>query len=164
MDEELDIYNELANLRPFKGSEDCLTPEEYLKLYFDLGRPETKFRNGTIQCSRDCNRSFFDLYYLTKAKFNDVTLEDVAKILINLCEDYGNTGISALFCPNIEKVVFTNFSEKGYELEDYSFFYDQDSLMTNDRDTEKYGVDNISFLDIISLSGKKRREIITIIY
>lgn len=162
MDEELDIYNELANLRPFEGSNGCLTPEEYLKLYFALGRPETRFKNGTIQCSRDCNRSFFDLYYLTKAKFQNVTLEDVAKILIDLCEDYSNTHISALFCPNIEKVVFTNFWEKDYDLETFSFFYNQDSLMTNEMDTEKYGVDNISFLDIISLSGKKRKDLITV--
>jgi len=154
MEEQLDLFEELRDLKPFTISEQYDTPEKYLKYYFANKQPSTRFSGGAPQCHAGVFRSFFDLYYLTRARFSNVTLEQVATILINLCEDYGNSRVSVFYNTDVEKVVFGNFENTN---RNSSLIFDKSCRMF-----DIYGIDNLSFLDIISLAGKKLRDLIAI--
>lgn len=154
MEEQLDLFEELRELRPFTTDSNYDTPEKYLKYYFANRQPSTKFQGGAMHCHAGCFRSFFDLYYLTRARFSNVTLEDVAKILIKLCEDYGNSRVSVFYNTDVEKVVFGNFENTDRSS---SLIFDKSYRMF-----DIYGIDNLSFLDIVSLAGKKLRDLIAI--
>lgn len=154
MEEQLDLFEELRELRPFTTSEQYDTPEKYLKCFFANHQPATKFSGGSPQCHSGVFRSFFDLYYLTRARFSNVTLEQVATILIALCEDYGNSRVSAFYNTDVDKVVFGNFDNTNRNT---SLIFDRTHRMF-----DVYGIDNLSFLDILSLAGKKLRDLIEI--
>lgn len=155
MEEKLDLFEELTDLAPFdtRGIS-CSTPGEYLMRYFVLNQPRTKFRSGAVQCHEGCARGFYDLYYLTKTMFSNVTLESVAKILLNMCEDYGTTRVSVYYNTDTDKVVFGNFEHKQRAI---SLLFDKSYRMF-----DIYGIDGLSFLDILSLAGRKLKNIVTI--
>ena len=154
MEEKLDLFEDLLQLRPFTTDDGYTTPEAYLNLYFRLKQPQTKFSGGAVQCHANCERGFYDLYYLTRARFSNVTLEQVAKILLNLCEDYGNTRVSVYYNTDTDKVVFGNFERKQRAI---SLLFDKSYRMF-----DIYGIDGLSFLDILSLAGRKLSNIVTI--
>lgn len=93
----------LRELAPFKEGKLCRTPKSYITKYFKLNCPATFFKDGEYQCLGGKNRSFRDLYYLTKAKFPEVTRAEVSYILSKLAL---SQKIEVLTCPHIGKVVF----------------------------------------------------------
>jgi len=84
----------------------------YILNYFASNTPETHFIDGRIQCIRGRNRSFMDLYYLTRAKFKNTTKKELAKILYSI--NRREKIIGCIVCPDINEVVFYNTITKAY--------------------------------------------------
>lgn len=111
------LANNLKELAPYKGSENCTDPKEYIIQYYKLGRPATFYKDGRPQCSPGRSRSFVDLYFLTKAVFTDLEFQDFVKLIFSLLyKDLGmyvdTFGISktrlqltCIYCPDVKKPV-----------------------------------------------------------
>lgn len=111
MNKRLNKYIEdnqdLNNLRPYESGED--NPTDHILNYFQNNCPTTYYKDGQLQCYSNSNRSFVDIYFLTKASFPDITMEEVAHIMTyQLCiKDYsGKNDLTAIKCPQIGKVVW----------------------------------------------------------
>lgn len=143
---------ELLNLIPYQGSELIKTKKQYLQTYLDNNNPETYYKNGKMQCYKNCNRSVRDLYYLTRAKFKSTTLNEVCVILYDLCRDKKNF-YRTIFCTNIHEVVFftdnmhgyTNFCSDGNLNRSYLCWYDKESDS------------NITFRQFITIAEKSKK-------
>lgn len=156
--EEIDVFEELRELGPYHGAKDGSSIKAYLLDFFRRNQPATYFTNGERQCAPGVMRGFYDIYYIVKAVFRYATIEEVAKVLIEFCEDYKNTLVGVRYNDDVEKIVFGNFSNLDSDL---NLLSNKDEFMQLE-DVEKYGVDNLCLLDIISLAGKKRINIKTI--
>lgn len=126
------IVDDLSRMVPYVGGEEFTDPREYLLNYFKLYSPATYYNDGTIQCSSGRNRSFLDLYFLTKAQFPEITLQEFAKLFFSLDQEiYGSTSeheyhMFIYFCTNIRKpVIYTNKATFRYY-----FIQDKDWLKT----------------------------------
>jgi len=111
-----EIEDDLSRLVPYKGSEEITDPIEYILNYINIGAPSTFYNDGELQCRSGRNRSFLDLYFLTKAKFPEITLSEFAKIFLELHEvPYGNRfKIIVYVCGNIQKpVLYMGYSIYG---------------------------------------------------
>lgn len=95
--------NQLLQLKPW--SDEFKSKKKYIEEYLNQKSPATYYKNGAMQCTERRNRSYLDLYFLTKAKFKSTTKAEVAEILFDLCKKPDNS-IRSIFCPTICKVVF----------------------------------------------------------
>lgn len=102
-----EIEDDLSRIIPYEGSEEFTDPKEYILNYITIGAPATFYNTGEMQCRSGRNRSFLDLYFLTKAKFPEITLQEFAKIFLELHEvPYGNRfKIMVYVCGDIQKPV-----------------------------------------------------------
>lgn len=148
----------IIELKPFKGAiRKKMSLSEYVNLYFERNMPATYDVNGNLQCKMRRRRSFSDLFSLCKAKFNDVTVEQLATELVQLLRE---KKIKALFCPNINKVVFFSVNSRlygaifGLTLNGYGCNGD-----TSYRSVTNKGIDDISFQDILDWGNSNLKEI-----
>lgn len=144
-----------------EGFDNINTPENFIRKLFDHNFPKTKYvETNEIQCFENCNRSFSDIFSLVVTKFPEVTMEKVSKILINILDQ--DDTIGALLCPGVKKVVF--FTRKRHSTMYHEGAYtehgdpeDSDMYKTN-----KVGLDNISFDDILTMSNEYNGEEINV--
>lgn len=86
---------------------------KFLEDYFLKKLPATFYENGRIQCGKSRQRTFDDLFDLTKTYFKTATKPQVASILRKLCIKYNSEvhnmqGIGAQYCSDIHDDVFYN--------------------------------------------------------
>lgn len=106
------LVDELSELVPYKGGEKFTDPREYVVNYMKLNCPATYFKNGICQCIGGKNRSFLDLYFLTKAQFPEFTLQEMAKLFLSLQDNpsFASYVTIVYFCDNIGKpVIYPRF-------------------------------------------------------
>lgn len=144
-------YKHLEDLKVFWGgkSKKITNVREYLERYFKNGTKGSYYKDGTIQCYPQRNRSFYDLFFIVKARFTNVTEEEVAYHIINL---FNNRTLSMIPCPDVKKVTFFTNKMHGYG---YSAF---------DRKVHEYAFKKkydreISFNEIEQLSKKYKQQI-----
>lgn len=155
----------LKKLKPFPGGiRNGKTPKEYLELYFQKGMPRTVTMDNEFQCGSGRRRSFLDLYYLCKAKFKDITMEEFAYNYINVSNGFSytdkngeinNKKLFIIFCitvnkfvcrPNKSRYVTSLFVKKR------KYFYKSKNRI--DEDLTYKAIDGISIQDIINLANK----------
>lgn len=96
----------LEKLKPYRGGiGKHNTIEEYITNYFRKGSPATYTIDGRLQCPSGMRRSFYDLYYLSKAKFDKLEIDEFAFKFVNLLQSDKNILIPT-YCTNIKKIVF----------------------------------------------------------
>lgn len=146
-------YKHLEDLKVFWGgkSKKITNVREYLERYFKNGTSTTYFKDRTIQCYPQRNRSFYDLFFIVKARFKEITEEEVAYHIINLFND---GTLSMIPCPDVRKVTF--FTEKmhtyGYSV------YDKKRREYVSYFKHKYD-DELSFEEIEQLAEKYKQQI-----
>ena len=156
MNKRLNNYIEnnkrLEDLIPY--TTDNLTPIEYLLNYFEHKCPATYYKDGRLQCLGRCNRSFVDLYFLTKAKYKNITMEEIAWILLYVLghEDTGNKTVDIIKCPGIVKVVFISYNNY--------YFGGRYKSVKGKNSKSQYGaartvgLDGLSYNSILSMANK----------
>jgi len=97
------------------------SPKEFIEDYFDKGTPAT-YIGEEYQCPSNRNRSIGDIYALVKNYFNDITEEEVIKILVDLVI---NKDLRCLFCTGINKLVFFTVNMQSHY---WSYYYRVDSF------------------------------------
>jgi len=153
--ETYEKYKYLEDLKPYKGagkySKLTKTVESYLRKYFKGGSKASYFNDGMIQCQPKKNRSFYDLYFLTKAKFKDVSEEEVAYHLLEMTKR-NDSGIQlkTVPCPDVQKVVFFLSTYPRY----YGRFYNQSM---GDEYENKSWNGEYSFNDLIKLANNYKK-------
>jgi hypothetical protein len=156
MNKRLNKYLEdnqrLNDIAPYTD-ENGLTPIEYLRIYFNKGCPRTMYKNGNYQCSGNCNRSFVDLYMLTKAKYPEITMEEVAYILLYVLghEDNGDKTHDVIKCPGIGMVVFVS-PKNIYWRGRYKSFNGKNSKSSYGA-ARTVGLDGLSYNSILSMAN-----------
>lgn len=121
-------YKHLEDLKVFWGgkSKKITNVREYLERYFKNGTSATYFKDRTIQCYPGRNRSFYDLFFIVKARFKDITEEELAYHLIDM---FNNDKLRMVPCPDVRKVTFFIEEMHGYgycvhdKIEKYSKYY-----------------------------------------
>jgi len=157
MNKRLNKYIEdnhrLNDLAPYT-TDDNLTSIEYLSNYFDEGCPRTTFANGDYQCASGCNRSFVDLYMLTKAKYSEITMEEVAYILLYVLghEDSGDKSHDVIKCPSVGMVVFVS-PKNMYWRNRYDSFNGKNSKSSYGS-ARTVGIDGLSYNSILSMANR----------
>ncbi len=148
----IEVNKRLEDLETY--TDENLTPIEYLYNYFDEGCPETIFKDGRYQCASGCNRSFVDLYMLTKAKYPEITIEEVAYILLYILghEDNGNKSHDVIKCPTIGMVVFVS-PKNMYWRNRYTSFNGKNSKSTYGS-ARTVGRDGLSYNSILSMANR----------
>ena len=146
----------LENLKPYAGAlKKFNTVESYINNYFDKKQPETKTHDNIIQCGPGRSRSFLDIYYLTKAKFSEVTLSEVAfRLLVLSCDTRdgkGGSTISSLYCGTVHKLVFY---KTGYPTWSVLFKFEDGIFKKSSTASSSIPVDGITQTDIISLANE----------
>lgn len=100
----------LENLKPYAGAiRKHNDPKDYIENYFAKERPATYTKDGVVQCGGGRLRSFLDIYYLTKAKFSDVTKQFVAFTMLSLAANTKKDNslcLSPSYCSTVHKHVF----------------------------------------------------------
>lgn len=126
---------ELDKFAPLKlrknGEKFVLTednPTQFIRNFITIYNKDHKtYRGNRIQCREDRNRSFEDIYLLTKNYFPQVSLENVFHFLIDgLFSNTKESWFMGFYYPDVRKVVFYN-KKYGYSFEaiEKSEFYDQ---------------------------------------
>ena len=88
------------------------TVKAFIKSYLDNCAPATYYEDGKIQCERGRNRSFGDLYYITKSIFPSITKKKLAYYLLIFLK--GSPKNEILVCPTIGKVVISIYSIEAF--------------------------------------------------
>lgn len=122
---------------------------EFLLSYFENQTPETFWdaKCTNSQCSRKRSRSIGDIKMLLDGRFSKKTkIEDVIFLLVDLVlkED-----IKALFCPDINKLVFFNKTRPYY------YFCDNPAIDAPRR-TYK-GTDGYSWIEVLEIHKNKTK-------
>ena len=145
----------LEDLKPYAGAIRKFNDvKSYVENYFAKSQPETITKSGIVQCVAKRRRSVLDIYYLTRAKFPEVTLSEVTFIMLNLvCKPklVEDPFLIASYCSTVHKFVFyTSYYPSWYKL----FKLTDDGF---DSETFLGGimlVDGITQNDIISLANE----------
>lgn len=163
----------LMDLRPFpRGFAGIKTPREYLIKCFELN-PMTRTKSGKIQCHSGKRRSFTDLYFIVKAKFNDFTKEELAYIIMDLIvngvkfneNQLQSSTLYINYCSTVKKIVFHTFlwSAGGIYPQGYTkprkYFKSKLDLKlqnypTYDQNRRNYPFDSVDHLDILNMANK----------
>lgn len=106
-------YKHLEDLKVFWGgkSKKITNVREYLERYFKNGTKGSYYKDGTIQCYPGRNRSFYDLFFIVKARFKDITEEELAFHLIDL---FNKNELRMVPCSDVKKVTFFIRKMHGY--------------------------------------------------
>ena len=138
-------YKHLEDLKIFWGgkSKKITNVREYLERYFKNGTKGSYYKDGTIQCYPQRNRSFYDLFFIVKARFKEITEEELAYHLVNMFND---GELRMVPCGDVKKVTFfiSEMHTYGYTKHDNRRYYDGDF-------NKKYG-EELSFVEIEELA------------
>ena len=98
-------YKHLEDLKVFWSgkSKKITNVREYLERYFKNGTKGSYYKDGTIQCYPQRNRSFYDLFFIVKARFKEITEEELAFHIIDL---YNKNELKFTPCSGVKKVTF----------------------------------------------------------
>jgi len=122
---------------------------KFLLSYFSQITPETFWdvECTNSQCSRTKNRSIGDIKMLLDGRFKKKTpIEDVIFLLVDLVL---KESIKALFCPDINKLVFFNKTRPYY------YFCDNPEIDAPRR-TRK-GTDGYSWVEVLEIHKNKTK-------
>ena len=145
-------YKHLEDLKVFWGgkSKKITNVREYLERYFKNGTKVTKFKDGTIQCYPQRNRSFYDLFFIVKARFKEITEEELAFNLIDMIK---NQTLKIILCGDTMKTVFYTPEMHGYGLN-----YNEIQLNSYKSLVElKYG-NELSIMEIVLLAKNYKQQ------
>ena len=143
-------YKHLEDLKIFWGgkSKKITNVREYLERYFKNGTKGSYYKDGTIQCYPQRNRSFYDLFFIVKARFKEVTEEELAFHLTNLFKDRqlrmvpcGGVMKTTFFTDKMHGYGYSNYDYNGYLEKGYDRVYFE----------MKYGIE-LSFVEIVELA------------
>ena len=117
---------------------------EYLERYFKNGTKGSYYKDGTIQCYPQKNRSFYDLFFIVKARFKEITEEELAHHIVDL---FYNNKLRFVPCGDVRKVTFfiSKMHNYGYTGNDGNRKYYQEDFK------KKYD-DELSFEEIEKLA------------
>lgn len=126
LDEELYGINELKfEEKTQKQFKNINNPYDFLDKYLKLKNPTTLYRDGKIQCCSLKRRSFCDLYAIVRMKFNNLSIEEFAYLLLS-CASIADNDIYISFCSSVKKIVVRQFSDydikASYKLNENGFF------------------------------------------
>ena len=121
-------YKHLEDLKVYWGgkSKKITNVREYLERYFKNGTKGSYYKDGTIQCYPQRNRSFYDLFFIVKARFKEITEEELAFHLIDM---FNNNELRMVPCSDVRKVTFfiEEMNDYGYcvldEIQKYDKYY-----------------------------------------
>ena len=140
-------YKHLEDLKVFWGgkSKKITNVREYLERYFKNGTKGSYYKDGTIQCYPQRNRSFYDLFFIVKARFKEVTEEELAFYIVDL---YNKNELKFMPCSDVKKVTFFIHKMHDYGMSihnerygDYKSYYER-----------KYSEEEPSFNEIKELA------------
>jgi len=139
-------YKHLEDLKVFWGgkSKKITNVREYLERYFKNGTKGSYYKDRTIQCYPQRNRSFYDLFFIVKARFNEITEGELAFHIIDL---FNNNELRFIPCGDVQKVVFYTSEMHEYG---FNFRETEDAYYYSDVQ-RKYG-NELSFMEIKELS------------
>ena len=144
-------YKHLEDLKIFWGgkSKKITNVREYLERYFKNGTKGSYYKDGTIQCYPQRNRSFYDLFFIVKARFKEITEEELAFHLIDM---FNNNELRMVPCGDVQKVTFftEEMNDYGYNKYDNRQYYDSDF-------NKKYG-EELSFVEIEELAENYKQQ------
>jgi len=145
-------YKHLEDLKIFWGgkSKKITNVREYLERYFKNGTKGSYYKDGTIQCYPQRNRSFYDLFFIVKARFKEITEEELAFHLINLFE---NNNLRFVPCGDVCKTTFfvSEMHNYGYNCHEKGrVYFKSDSK-------QKYG-NELSFVEIEELAENYKQQ------
>lgn len=151
-------YKHLEDLKIFWGgkSKNITNIGEYLEKYFKNGTKSSYYKDGTIQCYPQRNRSFYDLFFIVKARFEKVTEEELAFNLINL---FNNNILKMIPCGNVEKVTFYTKKMHSYGCDKYIYDMYLKNKVGKEIFEKKYK-DELSFIEIVKLAKNYEQQII----
>ena len=145
-------YKHLEDLKIFWGgkSKKITNVREYLERYFENGTKGSYYKDGTIQCYPQRNRSFYDLFFIVKARFKEITEEELAFHIINL---FKKAELRFVPCSDVRKVTFFisemhNYGHGVYDSPEIFYTYDFE---------RKYG-NEISFKEITELAENYKQQ------
>lgn len=143
-------YKHLEDLKVFWGgkSKKITNVREYLERYFKNGTKGSYYKDGTIQCYPQRNRSFYDLFFIVKARFKEITEGELA---FHLIEMFKENVLQMVPCGDVRKVTFyaPEMHEYGYDYNDYKYYLKFDSH--KEYFEMKYGIE-LSMVEIIELA------------
>ena len=139
-------YKHLEDLKIFWGgkSKKITNIKEYLERYFKNGTKGSYYKDGTIQCYPGRNRSFYDLFFIVKARFKEITEEELAYNLIDMLK---SRILKTVPCGDVQKVVFYTSKMHGYG---FNYHETQDNYYRS-YTNRKYGYE-LSFVEIEELA------------
>jgi len=145
-------YKHLEDLKIFWGgkSKKITSVREYLERYFKNGTKGSYYKDGTIQCYPQRNRSFYDLFFIVKARFKEITEGELAFYLIDLFE---NNNLRFVPCGDVCKVTFFVSKMHNYGYNCYNRgrgYFESDSK-------QKYG-NELSFIEIEELAENYKQQ------
>ena len=145
-------YKHLEDLKIFWGgkSKKITNVREYLERYFKNGTKGSYYKDGTIQCYPQRNRSFYDLFFIVKARFKEITEEELAHHIIDL---FKKAELRFVPCSDVRKVTFfiSKMHDYGYTVNDMSYKYYQEDF------EKKYG-NELSFEEIEELAENYKQQ------
>ena len=143
-------YKHLEDLKVFWGgkSKKITNVREYLERYFKNGTKGSYYKDGTIQCYPQRNRSFYDLFFIAKARFKEITEEELAFYLVNMLKE---NKLRMVPCGDVMKVTFYTLDMHGYgySYKDYSNYLRENSYKQYFE--MKYGME-LSMVEIMELA------------
>lgn len=145
-------YKHLEDLKIFWGgkSKKITNVREYLEKYFKNGTKGSYYKDGTIQCYPQRNRSFYDLFFIVKARFKEITEEELAFHLVDL---FNKNELRMVLCSNVRKVTFFIRKMHGYG---YNIHDDRTGYYKIDFE-KKYG-NELSFVEIEKLAENYKQQ------
>jgi len=144
-------YKHLEDLKVFWGgkSKKITNVRECLERYFKNGTKGSYYKDGTIQCYPQRNRSFYDLFFIVKARFKKVTEEELAYHLISMFND---NKLKMVPCSDVQKVTF--YTQK---MHNYGFDCHENRNCYKDYFNRKYG-NELSFVEIEKLAENYKQQ------
>jgi len=144
-------YKHLEDLKIFWGgkSKKITNVREYLERYFKNGTKGSYYKDGTIQCYPQRNRSFYDLFFIVKARFKEITEEELAHHIIDL---FRNGKLMMVPCGDVQKVTFftCEMHDYGYDSGDNRNYYEEEF-------NQKFG-NELSFVEIEELAENYKQQ------
>jgi len=145
-------YKHLEDLKIFWGgkSKKITNVREYLERYFRNGTKGSYYNDGTIQCYPGRNRSFYDLFFIVKAKFKDITEGELAFHIVDL---FNNNELRFVPCGDVKKVTFfiRKMHDYGHDVNGHAETYDR-------WDFERKFDNEISFKEITELAENYKQQ------
>lgn len=151
-------YKHLEDLKIFWGgkSKKITNVREYLERFFKNGTSATYFKDRTIQCYPGRNRSFYDLFFIVKARFKEITEEELAYHIVDL---FNNNRLRMVPCGDVMKVTFFTDEMHGYGYDNHDYNWYLKERYNKVYFEMKYGIE-LSFMEINELAKNYEQQII----